>query len=433
MSAVSTIQQRLINCCCDSRDENNDKLLLLKNILIEINQQDKHYLIDVEDATSRAPLFHAIESGQSLDFIKQLLDFQARITNRILLCVIRYGNLDILKLLNQYGADFKQTYYGISLLHECILLHKNNLISFLIEEGGINPNTVDYDNQSPLLYAIFRTNVEAIRILLNYSSIDPCLISTRKRQLTCFHVACELGIDEVLPSMIKCISISNINKLSKSNQTPFDLFLSCYLFSKNNLYMKEISLQKFSLLFDLFISNGAKLHHLTKAYRRTRAPYVTKILTILFKKQILFSDIILKTDHATIFVDLESLVCQSLGDWPYIVESNDAITIKQRQLILRQLYELFITVYYKSINIQTINKKLLIRYCSANDKDSKIKQILWLFIKNFIEPTKEIGSLKSICRTKMLLNIDSIDKHCTVSNLGVSKDLESYLLFFTMN
>ncbi|CAF2440029.1 unnamed protein product [Rotaria sp. Silwood2] len=432
MSAIPILQQQLFNCCADSHDENNDKLILLKNILNEINQQDKHYLIDVEDATHRAPLFHAIESYQSLDFIKQLLDFQVRITNRILLCAIRYGNIDILKLLHQYGADFKQTYYGISLLHECILLHKNNLISFLIEEGGINPNTVDYDNQSPLLYAIFRTNVEAILILLAYSSIDPCLISTRKQQLTCFHVACELGIDEVLPSIMKCISISNINKLSKSDQTPFDLFLSCYLFTKNNLYMNEASLQKFSSLFDLFMLNGAKLHHLTKAYRRTRSPYVTKILTILFKKQILFSDIILQTNRSTIFADLQSVVCQSLGDWPYIVESNDAITAKQRQLILRQLYELFITVYYKSINIQPINKKLLTRYCSANEKDSKIKQILWLYIKNFIEPTKTIGLLKSICRTKILLNIDSIDKHCTVSDLGISKDLEYYLLFFTM-
>ena len=233
--------------------------------------------------------------------------------------------------------------------------------------------------------------------------------------------------------MIKQISILNINKLSKSDQTPFDLFLCCYLFTKNNLYMNEISLQKFSFLFDLFVSSGAKLHHLTKAYRRTRAPYVTKILTILFKKDILLSDIILPTDRSTIYTDLQSLVCQSLGDWPYLVESNDDITIKQRQLILRQLYELFMFAYYKSINCQPINKKLLTRCCSANEKNSKIKQILWLFIKNYIEPKKEVGLLKSICRTNLLLNIDSIDKHCTNIDLEISKDLEHYLLFFTLN
>jgi hypothetical protein len=197
--------------------------------------------------------------------------------------------------------------------------------------------------------------------------------------------------------------------------------------------MNEESLRKFSLLFDLFVSSGAKLHHLTKAYRRTRAPYVTKILTIVFKKQISFADIILQTDRSTIILDLQSLVCQSLGDWPYLVESNDDITIKQRQLILRQLYELFIFVYYKSINCQSINKKLLTKYCSANEKNSKIKRILWLFMQNFIEPKKEVGLLKSICRTNILLNIDSINKHCTNSNLEVSKDLEYYLLFFTMN
>ncbi|CAF4043335.1 unnamed protein product, partial [Rotaria magnacalcarata] len=170
-----------------------------------------------------------------------------------------------------------------------------------------------------------------------------------------------------------------------------------------------------------------------KTYRRTRASYVTKIFTVLFKKHISFNDIILQTDRSTIFVDLQSLVCQSLGDWTSLVESNDDIKAKQRQSILRQLYELFICVYYKSTSVQPINKRLLTRYCTANEKDSKIKQILWLFIKNFIEPKKEVELLKSICRTKILLNLQSIDKRCTTSDLGISKDLEHYLLFFTMS
>lgn len=233
--------------------------------------------------------------------------------------------------------------------------------------------------------------------------------------------------------MINVISPSNINKLSRSDQTPFDLFLSCYLFTKTSLDKDEISLEKFSVLFDLFISSGAKLHHLTKAYRRTRASYVTKILTIVFNKSILFPEIILQTDRATILTDLQSLVCQSLGDWPHLVESNDNITIKHRQLILRQIYELFLVVYYKSINRQVLNKNLLTRYCSANEKNSKMKQILWLFMKNFIEPKKQAGSLKSICRTEILLNLNSLTKHCIHSNLFITKDLEDYLLFFAIN
>lgn len=233
---------------------------------------------------------------------------------------------------------------------------------------------------------------------------------------------------------MKNISINNINKLSSNDQTPFDLFLSCYLFSKNSLYMDQTSLQKFSLLFDLFVSNGAKLHHLTKAYRRTRAPYVTKILTIIFRKNILFSNLILPTNRSTILTDFQSLVCQSLGDWPYIVESNDDISIKQRQLILKQLYELFLIVYYKSINCQVLNKKLLTRCCSANEKDSNIKKVLWIFLKNFVEPNKkEVGLLKSICRTNLLLHINSIDKHCSNTYLDITKDLENYLLFFSKN
>ena len=137
MSAIGTLQRRLFDCCQDQRDENNDDLLSLNHILIEINRQNKQYLIDAEDETYRAPLFHAIENGKSLYFLQQLLGFPARITTRILICAIRYGNLNVLQLLHQYGADFKQSYHGLSLLHECILLHKNDLIPFLIEAGGV--------------------------------------------------------------------------------------------------------------------------------------------------------------------------------------------------------------------------------------------------------------------------------------------------------
>jgi hypothetical protein len=138
MDGYRTIQQRLLNLCRDPIDPNNDELLLLKNILKEIDQSSRLYLIDAEDETHRAPLFYAIESGKSLDFLRQLLEYEVRITNRILVCAIRYGNLEILKLLHQYGADFRQSYHGLSLLHECILLHKNHLISFLIEDGGVS-------------------------------------------------------------------------------------------------------------------------------------------------------------------------------------------------------------------------------------------------------------------------------------------------------
>jgi len=86
------------------------------------------------------------------------------------------------------------------------------LFTITIFFKSIDSGVVDYDNQTPLSFPIFRINIEAIFILLHYSRIDPCLISTRKQQLTCFHSACELGIDEVLPLMLKNISILNINK-----------------------------------------------------------------------------------------------------------------------------------------------------------------------------------------------------------------------------
>ena len=138
MATYRLIQQRLFDLCRNATDSAQDELDLLKNILLELKKQDRLYLIDAEDETHRAPFFHAIENGKSLEFLRQFLDYEVRLTHRILLCAIRYGNLDILKLLHQYGADFRQSYYSISLLHECILLHKNDLISFLIEQGEVS-------------------------------------------------------------------------------------------------------------------------------------------------------------------------------------------------------------------------------------------------------------------------------------------------------
>lgn len=138
MTDYRITQQELFRVCREPTDHNTKELLVLKNILEEIKKSGRLYLIDSEDATNRAPLFYAIESGKSLDFLRQLLEYEVRITNRILLCAIRYDNFDVLRLLNRFSADFRQSYHGLSLLHECILLHKNHLISFLIEEGGVS-------------------------------------------------------------------------------------------------------------------------------------------------------------------------------------------------------------------------------------------------------------------------------------------------------
>lgn len=115
MTDYRVTQEQLRTLCRDPINTDTDELLALKNVLEEIIKNERLYLIDAEDETRRAPLFYAIESGKSLKFLQQLLEYQVRITNRILLCTIRYGNIDILKLLHQYDADFRQSYHGLSL------------------------------------------------------------------------------------------------------------------------------------------------------------------------------------------------------------------------------------------------------------------------------------------------------------------------------
>jgi ankyrin repeat protein len=137
---MATIQQRLFTCCRSSVDTDHHSCSLLKSLLSELDDNNQQFLVDIEDDTDRSLLFYAIESGKSLDFLRQLLDYRARLTSRILLASIRYGTFDLLRLLHRYGANFRQTHHGLSLLHECILLHKNHFIRFLIEQGDVSDN-----------------------------------------------------------------------------------------------------------------------------------------------------------------------------------------------------------------------------------------------------------------------------------------------------
>jgi ankyrin repeat protein len=136
-SAMANIQQRLLSSCQNPIDPNNEECLVLKHILDELKVQDKQYLVDAEDETHRSPVFHAIESGKPLHYLRLLLEFPVRLTSRVLLCAIRNGDIDLLQLLHEYGADFRETHHGLTLLHECILLHKNHLIQFLIDKGEV--------------------------------------------------------------------------------------------------------------------------------------------------------------------------------------------------------------------------------------------------------------------------------------------------------
>lgn len=129
-----TVLQELVQCCSDR----NESIPILKEILSTLTTSKQRYLIDVEDRTNRSALFHAIETKKSIEFIKEILDFNAKITSRILLSAIRHGNLSILHLLKYYGADFRPGTDGVSLLHECVLLHKNHFIEFLITEGNVS-------------------------------------------------------------------------------------------------------------------------------------------------------------------------------------------------------------------------------------------------------------------------------------------------------
>ena len=88
--------------------------------------------------THRALMFHAIGKWKIIRFYSRITYISCTVTSRILLSAIRYGHIDLLHLLHQYGANFQQTSHGLSLLHECVLLHKNHFIRFLIEQGQVS-------------------------------------------------------------------------------------------------------------------------------------------------------------------------------------------------------------------------------------------------------------------------------------------------------
>ncbi|CAF0808673.1 unnamed protein product [Didymodactylos carnosus] len=448
---VKIIQQRLNELCyssCENGDEENIEQRL-EDILNELDLNNQKYLIDVEDNRGQSPLFYAIETQKSLKFIKILLEHDARITDKILVCAVRKCNFEILELLKTYGANFNKTVNGWSLLHDSVLLHNNELLEYLIDQG-IDPNGVDGENQTPLLLAVYRSNIDVIRLLLKYPNVDPCVVKTAKKGLTSLHVACEIGLDDVIPLMIKSSSSNLINRQNTKGQTAFDCFLSCYLFNKNDLYMNENGLKVFTTIFNVFVEYGGKLNRLSKSYRRTRAPYIVKILTILFQKNDEFFKLFINPE--IMINDLEQLIYDSLSDTIRLASFKGEIKVsieqtKQimndpllreylikekllREQILREVFDLFFLVHKSSFINLTYNQ--LLHNCHVDSTKPKIRQALWLLIKDFYYiRTSDDGSvtLKSACRKNILLNLKSIQTCCYTKQLEIPKYLEKYLLF----
>lgn len=129
-------------------------------------------ITDIRDINGSIPLHYAI-GFKNVEIVKILLDYKSNIYltdtsgyNSLHLAT-RSGSFDIVKEITKGMANLNwKTNKGESALHISINYQYNQITTFLLNEG-IDPNTIDSENEfSPLHYAVGWNNIEIVELLL---------------------------------------------------------------------------------------------------------------------------------------------------------------------------------------------------------------------------------------------------------------------------
>ena len=133
----------------------------------QLELKDISHFSEIVSGDNRNILHLAAESG-NFEFFKYIFEVYGKnidilnccdLGNTVFYYAIKSGNLDIIKFLLEKGekyknALFKGDRFSRSLLHNAVILHKKEIVSFLIEQG-LDVNSVDSSGKKPLNYAMF--------------------------------------------------------------------------------------------------------------------------------------------------------------------------------------------------------------------------------------------------------------------------------------
>ena len=133
-------------------------------------------LLEGEDPASASrvattwPLDVAVQRSR-LDMVTLLLKRGAKLHGTELAAAALRGQgdqaLEMAKTLLNAGADANSKNNGFTALHWAAYKNNKNLVTLLLEQRGIELNTLDNDRQTPLMLAVERGSSEIVEMLVH--------------------------------------------------------------------------------------------------------------------------------------------------------------------------------------------------------------------------------------------------------------------------
>jgi len=112
----------------------------------------------------------------------------------------RAGDITKMRELLEEGADIQETVVGNTALHYAVFYSHINAVQFLVEEAGANINAQNLSGQTPLNWAVERSNMELTSLLLEYGADTDIMDKTGS---TALHKAAGAGNFEIVKLLVE--------------------------------------------------------------------------------------------------------------------------------------------------------------------------------------------------------------------------------------
>ncbi|CAB3374665.1 Hypothetical predicted protein [Cloeon dipterum] len=253
----------------DSTNEKGETALMIASMKNRLDVV--HFLLDKNADVSKrnqkgqTALHHAVKSG-SLELVKSLLDHGADLESKDNdgrnVLHFGLGNLEMVLFLNEKNGELAR---GVDNLGNTSLIVavdsdgnvNEKVISWLVEESGINLNALNLNGESAFLIACKRKNWKVVNIMLTK---DVAVNANDPEGKTTLHYAAESGKLEIVQTLLERGAELNSKDSSGLNVLHFALGhieTVLYLHNLNNELVKDISKDKNSSLH-LAITRGSK-------------------------------------------------------------------------------------------------------------------------------------------------------------------------------
>ncbi|XP_078075331.1 CARD- and ANK-domain containing inflammasome adapter protein [Mustelus asterias] len=196
--------------------------------------------VDAKDEKNRTPLFHAISQGH-LNTVKVLLEAGAKVNIDLIHAAFDSNDQFLMKLILEHASEINSTVL-VNALFKAVQKNLYRTVGIIIEQG-IDINTRNGMQYTPLLLAAELGHVESVNILINKGAR---LDERTPNMDSALHLAVQTGSLSVAKLLIDMGMDANI--IGSGNQTPLHV----------------ASFQNQRLMIETLIAGGSKVNAVTK-------------------------------------------------------------------------------------------------------------------------------------------------------------------------